>query len=303
MLENSAKTYINQVVKETIDNMTGEVLVTEIESIRKLPQTPDFVMTFTQDIGFIANISGAASKLLFGILVKIDRQNEIILVKEVKEAIAEQVGIKLSTINKLVTELYQAKVLLKKDEKSRSAIYTINPYYFGKGKWINVNKLRMLVEYDFVNGKKTFGVETEYIDDKDDYIGQLIEHQDVILEKIEEAREARNSKEIIDIESANCEKEHIETDEKVESSVSALENTLISANDQKQEAEELEKLKLMLKISQLENEKKEAEIKAKDAEIRTLQVEKELRLLKYDDEDGLSLFDGPFLRSSDKNQK
>ena len=42
-----------------------------------------------------------ASKLLFGILTKIDRSNEITLVKEKKEQIAKMIGIKASTVNKL----------------------------------------------------------------------------------------------------------------------------------------------------------------------------------------------------------
>lgn len=197
------KTLITQRVREVINHETGEIETTETENIQKLPQTPDFTMLFTQDIGFIASISAPASKLLFGILTKIDRSNEITLVKEKKEQIAKMIGIKASTVNKLVTELYQARILLKQDtvredgKITRSATYTINPYYFGKGKWVNINKLRMLIEYDFVKGKKTFGIETEYIDEKDDYIGQLIEHQDMVLEQ---AEKMRNSQNVIDIE-------------------------------------------------------------------------------------------------------
>lgn len=192
-MSENLKTMVNQVITQKVNHSTGEVIESEKEDIVKVPQTPDFVMTFTQDIGFIANISSAASKLLFGILVKIDRANEIILVKETKEIIAEMVGLKTSTVSKLVTELYQAKVLLKKNNNSRSGVYVLNPYFFGKGRWVNINKLRMLVEYDFKNSKKTVGIETEYIDDKDDYIGQLIEHQDVVLNELERINQVKNN--------------------------------------------------------------------------------------------------------------
>jgi hypothetical protein len=191
-MSENLKTMVNQVITQKIDHSTGEIVESEKEDIVKVPQTPDFVMTFTQDIGFIANISSAASKLLFGILVKIDRANEIVLVKETKEIIAEMVGLKTSTVSKLVTELYQAKVLLKKNSNSRSGVYVLNPYFFGKGRWVNINKLRMLVEYDFKNSKKTVGIETEYIDNKDDYIGQLIEHQDVVLNELEKINQVKN---------------------------------------------------------------------------------------------------------------
>ena len=177
-MSENLKTMVNQVITQKVDHSTGEIVESEKEDIIKVPQTPDFVMTFTQDIGFIANISSAASKLLFGILVKIDRANEIVLVKETKEIIAEMVGLKTSTVSKLVTELYQAKVLLKKNSNSRSGVYVLNPYFFGKGRWVNINKLRMLVEY---------------IDDKNDYIGQLIEHQDVVLNELEKINQVKNN--------------------------------------------------------------------------------------------------------------
>lgn len=175
------KIKIDRNTKEVIDNVTGEVLLTETDSVYRVPQTPDFVMAFTQDMSFISNISGGASKLLFGILSLINRSNEIYIVKEVKEKLSEITGLKFSSISVLVSELHKKNVIIKKNAEKRSSAYVINPYYFGKGKWVNVNKLRMIVEYDFINSKRTFGVEAEYIDEKDDYIGQLINNQDYIL--------------------------------------------------------------------------------------------------------------------------
>lgn len=178
------KIKIDRNTKEVIDNVTGEVLLTETDSVYRVPQTPDFVMAFTQDMSFISNISGGASKLLFGILSLINRSNEIYIVKEVKEKLSEITGLKFSSISVLVSELHKKNVIIKKNTEKRSSAYVINPYYFGKGKWVNVNKLRMIVEYDFINSKRTFGVEAEYIDEKDDYIGQLINNQDYILDNL-----------------------------------------------------------------------------------------------------------------------
>lgn len=250
------KTVITEVVKETVDSVTGQVTKTESVFTKKIPQTPDFVMAFTQDIGFICKISGAASKLLFGILVEINRANEIVLVKEVKERISKKVGLKLSTINRLVTELYQSEVLLKPDNgRNRSATYTLNPFFFGKGKWINVNKLRMLVEYDFVKGKRTFDVETEYIEDKDDIIGQIIEHKDVVLEGLEKIR---NSKiDFIDaetIEEATQEQETPPQNKNKEETAYKNETITDTAD-----VSEVEILKLKMQAELAEKEKIEAE--------------------------------------------
>ncbi|AHE95197.1 hypothetical protein E3U40_06360 [Campylobacter fetus subsp. venerealis] len=178
------KIKIDRNTREIINNETGEVILTETDSVYRVPQTPDFVMAFTQDMSFISNISGGASKLLFGILSLINRSNEIYIVKEVKEKLSEITGLKFSSISVLVSELHKKNVIIKKNAEKRSSAYVINPYYFGKGKWVNVNKLRMIVEYDFINSKRTFGVEAEYIDEKDDYIGQLINNQDYILDNL-----------------------------------------------------------------------------------------------------------------------
>lgn len=192
----NTKMKIDTTTKEVVNYETGEVILKETDSVYRVPQTPDFVMAFTQDMSFISNISGGASKLLFGILSLINRSNEIYIIKEVKERLSQITGLKFSSISVLVSELHKKNVIIKKNAEKRSSAYVINPYYFGKGKWVNVNKLRMIVEYDFINSKRTFGVETEYIDEKDDIIGQLINNQDYILDNLSN----KNNKNVIDVE-------------------------------------------------------------------------------------------------------
>lgn len=192
----NTKMKIDTTTKEVVNYETGEVVLKETDSVYRVPQTPDFVMAFTQDMSFISNISGGASKLLFGILSLINRSNEIYIIKEVKEKLSQITGLKFSSISVLVSELHKKNVIIKKNAEKRSSAYVINPYYFGKGKWVNVNKLRMIVEYDFINSKRTFGVETEYINEKDDIIGQLINNQDYILDNFSN----KNNKNVIDVE-------------------------------------------------------------------------------------------------------
>lgn len=112
------KIKIDRNVRETINSETGEVVLTETDSVYRVPQTPDFVMAFTQDMSFISNISGGASKLLFGILSLINRSNEIYIVKEVKEKLSEITGLKFSSISVLVSELHKKNVIIKKMSKN-----------------------------------------------------------------------------------------------------------------------------------------------------------------------------------------
>ena len=115
----------------------------------------------------------------------------------------------------------------------------------------------MMVEYDFINGKKTFGIETEYIDDKDDYIGQIIENQDIILREADKIRKSDNY-----IEIANNEKKIIREykTKKVEPDiadtkfVSNNEYEILKLKIASQEAEN-EKLRLQIKLAKLQNKK------------------------------------------------
>lgn len=301
----NTKTIITQATKTNINNVTGEVLSTEEYSAMKVPQTPDFIMTFTQDIGFIANISGGASKLLFGILSEISRSNTIVLVKEIKERIAKKVGLNPNSINPLITNLVKNKVLLRENNNSRSSIYVINPYYFGKGKWVNINKLRMMVEYDFIQGKKTLGIETEYIDDKDDYIGQLIENQEAILKEAEKIRKydgsieiINNKKQIAQEPTSTIETEAIETEAVKEPApaLPAQQKTpaILDSSSQSSSStlskEELELRKIEMEVKRLELENKNLELKNKNLELET----KKIAAIKGRE---ASLFDEEFLPS------
>lgn len=109
---------------------------------------------------------------------------------------------------------------------------------------MNINKLRMLVEYDFVHGKKSFGIETEYIDDKDDYIGQLIEHQDEVLNEFEKIK--------------NSKRDNVIEAKISEPTISEIKPN--DAQDSKQSDIQLENENLKLKLANIEAEKEKLKL-------------------------------------------
>jgi len=147
----------------TVDE-NGQVLESVSEVVTKTPQTPDFVMAFTRDLGYLQNISGGASKLLFGLIASVDRNNEITLNMARKKRIAVQTGLKLSSLNGLLAQLKKKEVILSTER----GIYILNPFLFGKGKWKNVQKMRMTIEYDFEKLTKKIDYENEYGVDEDE---------------------------------------------------------------------------------------------------------------------------------------
>lgn len=146
-----------------IDHDSGQVKESKTDQLKKIPATPDFVMAFTRDMGYLRDLTGGASKLLFGLMQVVDRNNEITLNKARKKRISEATGISLSSIDSTLNQLKKKDVILQVER----GIYQLNPYLFGKGKWKNINKMRMSIEYNFSTLEKKVEYETEYGEDEE----------------------------------------------------------------------------------------------------------------------------------------
>jgi len=142
----------------TVDSETGEVVEIISSKITRVPQTPDFVMAFTQDIGYLSQLSGGGAKLLFGLMQVVDRNNEITLNLARKKSIALATGLKVTSIDSLLNQLKKKEVIISVER----GIYALNPYLFGRGQWKNISKMRMNIEYDFDTLKKSVVFENEY---------------------------------------------------------------------------------------------------------------------------------------------
>ncbi len=160
----SEKVIIYENTNQTKDYVTGEVVEEVSHSVKRVQQTPDFVMAFTQDMAYLSALSGGATKLLFGLIQVVDRNNEITLNMSRKKKIAITTGLKIGSINPLLTQLKTKKVLIQVDR----GIYALNPHFFGKGQWKNISKMRMNIEYDFDSLKKTIVFENEFREESEE---------------------------------------------------------------------------------------------------------------------------------------
>lgn len=186
--ENRRKIFTEEVT-HTLDHTSGQITQSSRSNVMSVARTPDFVMAFTNDLGYLANISGGASKLLFGLLTYLDRNNEVALNKARKDEIAKKIGVNTTSIQPFLSQLLKAEVILRKSDESGvplQGVFTLNPYYFGKGQWKNVSKLRMMIEYDFNAGTKRVLSETEYNEaDESDFIEQMLQNKDEIMQYLE----------------------------------------------------------------------------------------------------------------------
>lgn len=171
--------------KTTKINEVGEIIETEKEQIINFQKTDDFVMTFTKDLGYMKNLSKGEIVLFFGLLQIVNNNNEIILNAGIKKRISENFDIKLESINVLLSQLVKKNMILKTDEMG---VYLLNVFLFGKGKWTDIKKMRMLIEWDFKEKKKTVMIEKEYLND-DEILEKQIQQQQEILKQLQNKKE------------------------------------------------------------------------------------------------------------------
>ena len=102
---------IRETKKEIMDNKNGEIITTEKEQIIQYPKTPDFIMSFTKDIGYMNELSRGEILTLFGLLKYVTRENQVILNSTIKREIAKLFQIRYETINTHIAKLNKKNIM------------------------------------------------------------------------------------------------------------------------------------------------------------------------------------------------
>ncbi len=183
------RTKMSGIVRQTKttkkNEITGEVIETEKEQIINFQKTDDFIMTFTKDLGYLKNLSKGEIVLFFGLLQIVNNNNEIILNAGIKKRMSENFDIKIESINVLLSQLVKKQMILKTNEMG---VYLLNVFLFGKGKWTDIKKMRMLIEWDFKEKKKTVMIEKEYLNEEE-ILEKQIQQQEEILKQLQNKKE------------------------------------------------------------------------------------------------------------------
>jgi len=122
----------------------GDGVVKEEVTVSKLNQEPEFVKLYLADIIKLHGLSGVVNDVLNGMLRYMTYDNQIPLHKSFKNNIANNLDIKVNTVEHCVRKLVKAGILYREER----GLYTADPHLFGKGKWQDIQKLRMSVTYD-----------------------------------------------------------------------------------------------------------------------------------------------------------
>lgn len=275
----------------TKDDKTGEVLKDTTVVITKAKKRDNFIKIFVDNIDFLgAGLNNAERQVLVGFLAKVDYQNVVYVHSELRKEICIKYNISPSTISNGIKGLVQKGVLLELTDGLKEKMdihmnngYLINPDIAGKGSFNELQKLRqeIYIDYDFekLEIKKSYTAKSQY--EGFDEITENMDKHEVKQIKQSNSPDGVTQKTEILI----AEKEHVDAEVIVNDKL--MEN-VNKENIQQIEPNDREKELLKLKIMQLENEKMQALIAQKDAEIARLEAEKKLRVIKNSNP---SLFD------------
>lgn len=139
----NSRRIVQETVKQVIDHSTGEVQTTEISTSFSIGKEPNFIKIYLDDIMYFIDMPSSASGILLSIAKRMSYDNKVTLVKSIKEDIAKETNLDLGTINNAISNFKKKNILLS----AGRSVYTINPHLIAKGKWQDISKLRLQIEY------------------------------------------------------------------------------------------------------------------------------------------------------------
>jgi hypothetical protein len=136
------KKFVKESTHQIVDE-NGELKEMKQSQVFAMEREPDYVKLYIDDVMKLSDIPKSASSVLFAIVKRMSYSNDIALYAPIKREIEAELGIKEITLKKAIDVFIEKSILFRKAR----GLYTINPYLFGRGKWEDIKKVRLSVEY------------------------------------------------------------------------------------------------------------------------------------------------------------
>lgn len=157
---------INQSVETSVINENGELVSKRANKVLSWGAEPPYIKFYLQDIMYLSDIPCKHEKVLYELLKRSSYAGEsngmeVVVNSSLKRRMASDLGIKnIGSISNAITDLVKGKVLIRADV----GIYQFNTWFFGKGNWQDIARLRLEINYDEIKGK-TFKTVCDYKED------------------------------------------------------------------------------------------------------------------------------------------
>lgn len=128
---------------------TGEITYDTKYSVTAVNNEEDYIKVYRY-LNTVFAFKGINKKLIptlmeiCNYMTFADKGQEVILIKQIKEKISEALGLGVPEIDKHIRALKKADVL----RPIGRAVYTVNPFIIGRGKWSDIKELRAQFDYN-----------------------------------------------------------------------------------------------------------------------------------------------------------
>ncbi|TEX99681.1 hypothetical protein [Campylobacter sp. US33a] len=143
--------------KEVVDNITGEIILSEEFKVEQVQTKDEFTKLFVENIDYLGNkLEDSEFKIFFYVVKRIDYNNIITIDSSFRKNVSKMYDISTSTVSRSIKGLIAKGVLLPMSEEMKEKYgmwagdsYLINPNIIGKGSFRDVKHLRQIVVNDF----------------------------------------------------------------------------------------------------------------------------------------------------------
>lgn len=139
-----------------VDHNTGEVLRTEILQTGSKETEPAFVKLYIDDIRRLNDLPQYANKLMYALARSMGYSNIVSMYKPIKVLICQETGIAMESLNRAVKLLKKTGILIPVGEGR--GLYRMDPNLFGRGKWEDIKKLRLSIDYTLEGKRKMVAI-------------------------------------------------------------------------------------------------------------------------------------------------
>lgn len=150
---------LNQSVDESVylRNENGELELSERRTNKTLSwgDEPPFIKMYIRDILYLQDIPKQFEKVILALLKRCsyasdDYPNCVVLNSPIKKMICKELGWQtVQSLNNALNKLIKGNIISRVD----TGIYQLNPYFFGRGEWQDISRIRMTITYDDIKGK------------------------------------------------------------------------------------------------------------------------------------------------------
>lgn len=129
---------------------SGEVKEFEYSNTYDWGEEPKYVKVYFEDILYLMNISKKYFGVMYAMLKRVSYAGDeyplcVTIDKGTKQAICREIGWKNPVSIDNAIQVLMKGGIIRRVQRGR---YQFNPYFFGRGNWSDIAKLRLSVNYD-----------------------------------------------------------------------------------------------------------------------------------------------------------